>query len=318
MTVYAKTRRKYGLTARQMAKYCNLPLSVYYKIENGKELEGSEKMFEKYIRNLAIKKVEELGEEQATELKIEEVNENNSIEDFIENFNKDEYFKKFNIGSYEHLKRVSNTDYTAVTIQKYMSRLTRKEHVTNDFKRYLYEFFTDTNNVQEKPLVLATPKLTKNYALTEDQEWYEKNLKKQIRNKIANKFGNGKLMGSQRRLYEQYPEISSSELSRVINGGIPSKKTATLLRNIFEEDINIKEVDDIKPKEEGIVDIKPKEEKVDNTEVDKGIEALSIINEKIENKINCLTKENEILKELINQLPSDTLLNLFISSKIGK
>lgn len=320
MTIYAKTRRKYDLTPRQMARFCNLPLSVYYKIEKGMKLEGEEKMFEKFIRNIAVKKVEEMNEEEAVNLKLETIDEENKIIEFFKNFDRVQYFKKFNIKKYEQLAELLDNKYKPDTLMMYICKLKNGEVVNKSAMEDLYDFFTDTNNVQAEDYVGKSrhgKKIVK-AEMTEDQIWYKKNLESKLKSLLTKEFGNGQFIGATKNLIDKYPEVNRADISRAIHGTLPGAKLATQLRNIFEqylvegkvatpmiEQLTVEEVIETPIVEEVVVPtVEPKE-------VEK------VINE-IDEKVTYLTKENEILRDIIKQLPSDVLLGLIISSRMGE
>lgn len=313
MTIYSKTRRKYGLTPRQMAKYCDLPLSVYYKIEKGIELEGSEKMFDKFIRNIAIKKVEEMNEEEAVNLKLETINDESKMDEFFESFDRKTYFKKFNIKSYGQLAELLNNKYKPDLMMMYISKIKAGQSAPQGFKEDIYDFFSDTKNVQPENAVQHVKiKTTRGKAklsrkqMTDDQKWYMDNLEGKLKKVLADEYGDGEYYGSL-AIFEERHGIKRAEVSRLVHGAFPQPGMATRIRSIFEKSMQTIEPEKtIEPIIEPIVEptVEPKEvEKVINV---------------IDEKVTYLAKENEILRDIIRQLPSDVLLGLIISSRMGE
>lgn len=328
MTIYKSKRLNYGLSLDQMARYMELPYEIYKKLDEGKDLEGEEKMFEKLVRKIGIQKVEELDKEKATNLKLEDVGKTYDINEFYENFNKQEMFKKFNIISYFHLSQLLEKKYSPDTIATYLNY---KHRAKESFRKEIYNFFSNEKNIQDPKRAVKCVKRGNKIIeseLDENQRWFNTNFDT-MKMDIANLVNNGQIMGSQLKFCKEYG-LNNTVLSKVLNRKENiSKHYAEVLRNALEpkEEVTlyanqrnsfttqdnsyITTSEDIEPSTTTNMLINNEISRINEENVNK-FKNMSIANEELLKINRELREENEKLKSIVSQLSKEQLLELIL------
>lgn len=328
MTIYRKKRLNYGLSLDQMARYMELPYNIYKKLDDGVNLEGEEKMFEKIIRKIGIQKIEELNSEVATNIKLDESHKMLDVNEFYENFDKDEMFKKFNIISYYHLSTLLEGNYSPQTIATYLSY---KNRAKEKFRKVIYDFFSDGKNIQDPKEAV---KCVKNgykvieSQLDENQMWFNKNFDT-MKLDIANLVNDGQVMGSQLKFCKKYG-LNNTCLSKMLNRKMDiTSQYAKVLRNALEPKVEQKT---FSQKElEGVIENRIIRQNKSFVETDfvtptlyndiyketsrtlEEIETLKEEKESLNKIIDVLREENKKLKEMIAILPREVLVEMLLN-----
>lgn len=321
MTIYKSKRLNYGLSLDQMARYMELPYEIYKKLDEGKDLEGEEKMFEKLVRKIGIQKVEELDKEKATNLKLEDVGKTYDINEFYENFNKQEMFKKFNIISYFHLSKLLEKKYSPDTIATYLNY---KHRAKESFRKEIYNFFSNEKNIQDPKRAVKCVKRGNKIIeseLDENQRWFNANFDT-MKMDIANLVNNGQVTGSQLKFCAEYG-LNNTCLSKILNRRMDiTKHYAKVLRNALEpkEEVTLYAnqrnsfpvtSEDIKPSTTDML-INNEIDRIINEENENRFKNMSIANEELLKINRELREENEKLKSIVSQLSKEQLLELIL------
>lgn len=320
MTIYKSKRLNYGLSLDQMARYMELPYEIYKKLDEGKDLEGEEKMFEKLVRKIGIQKVEELDKEKATNLKLEDVGKTYDINEFYEKFNKQEMFKKFNIISYFHLSQLLEKKYSPDTIATYLNY---KHRAKEGFRKEIYNFFSNEKNIQDPKRAVKCVKRGNKIIeseLDDNQRWFNANFDT-MKMDIANLVNNGHVTGSQLKFCAEYG-LNNTCLSKMLNRKMDiTKHYAKVLRDALEpkEEVTLYATqrnsftvtsEDIEPPTTDWL-IKNEISRI-NEENENKFKNMSIANEELLKINRELREENEKLKSIVSQLSKEQLLELIL------